>query len=394
MDNANLDKKHAQILPKHGTYYLKDLNSSTGTWVKQGNDDPIRIEDKLHVKIGPDELLFSYGNSITDPLKEWLSKYNLEDFVGKIKDMGYKTVDDFQDFKLAQVASLSSDLEFTKLIAQSQGDIKVDLCEGHISKTLLIKNLTTGNESEFRWIGGNIANSQDAAMQISEGNSSNKQINREECYIVFQYGSYWLVNSKENPAKELYIKLKNGECQLRPADYIRLGDHVLSVNRFNFGNYEVVGTKQRSMEDKTTVIQDLAVSSILDFSFFGVFDGHGGMHCVRPVHELFPYFLKENIARTHQQNKEGDGIDNQQNFYSYIKTMIENAAFDTDNEVKEKLMDHCMNCGCTANIVMIIGNMVVCANIGDSRAILSRNKKPILLSKDHKPVFSILNFKD
>jgi serine/threonine protein phosphatase PrpC len=41
--------------------------------------------------------------------------------------------------------------------------------------------------------------------------------------------------------------------------------------------------------------------------------------------------------------------------------------------------------GCTANVVMIIGNKIVVANAGDSRSALSRNGKVIALSRDHKP---------
>lgn len=41
--------------------------------------------------------------------------------------------------------------------------------------------------------------------------------------------------------------------------------------------------------------------------------------------------------------------------------------------------------GCTANVVMISGNRIICANAGDSRSAISRNGQIIELSKDHKP---------
>jgi serine/threonine protein phosphatase PrpC len=42
-------------------------------------------------------------------------------------------------------------------------------------------------------------------------------------------------------------------------------------------------------------------------------------------------------------------------------------------------------CGCTACVVLIVGNKVYCANAGDSRSVLSRSGKSVALSFDHKP---------
>ena len=43
-------------------------------------------------------------------------------------------------------------------------------------------------------------------------------------------------------------------------------------------------------------------------------------------------------------------------------------------------------CGSTAVVCLILGNKLVCANVGDARAILCRNGKAIDLSVDHKAV--------
>lgn len=43
-------------------------------------------------------------------------------------------------------------------------------------------------------------------------------------------------------------------------------------------------------------------------------------------------------------------------------------------------------CGAAAVMVLIIGNRLFCASVGDSRAVLSRNGKAINLSVDQKAV--------
>ena len=49
----------------------------------------------------------------------------------------------------------------------------------------------------------------------------------------------------------------------------------------------------------------------------------------------------------------------------------------------------CIDMGSVASIVMILGDVLICANVGDCRAIMSRNGEAVLLSKDHKPVLFI-----
>ena len=41
--------------------------------------------------------------------------------------------------------------------------------------------------------------------------------------------------------------------------------------------------------------------------------------------------------------------------------------------------------GCTANVLMIYNNLLICANAGDSRCVLGEGGRAIPLSQDHKP---------
>jgi protein phosphatase 2C family protein 2/3 len=159
---------------------------------------------------------------------------------------------------------------------------------------------------------------------------------------------------------------------------------MLKVNRFNVGKAEDKGSKFRElMEDKSVIIQDLNVSENLDFSFFAVFDGHGGTLCVRHVAEYLPTVIREYLLKSDVTDI--DMFDKQEHFYSFIKKIIVQSIQDTDFSFFDESGEYSLSKGCTAVIVMIVGDRVICANVGDSRAILSRNRVPICLSKDHKP---------
>lgn len=41
--------------------------------------------------------------------------------------------------------------------------------------------------------------------------------------------------------------------------------------------------------------------------------------------------------------------------------------------------------GCTANVVLVTNNVLICANAGDSRCVVAEGGKAVSLSVDHKP---------
>ena len=390
MENSNLDNRHVQISPKNCGYYLKDLNSSTGTYIKQGNQDPILIYDGMEIQINSQSFEFNYGPEIDDTITEWFKKYDLGEYVNKVKSMGYTHVSQIAELKMADYLALISNREDRELLSQAISDIPTDLCSGYITNKLLIKNQDKNISTSLGWAGASIGNDENSDIRLdwlTNQDLIQDQAATSECLILYQFGKYWIANSKKDPIKDLYLKLKGPENdegrELRPGDVIKIGSVMIKVNRFNVGMAEDRGSKHRQMEDRSVIIQDLYVSENIDLSFFAVFDGHGGTLCVRHVTEYLPSIFRENFLKS--EGTENEIFENQDHFYSFMKKTILSSVLDTDLSFFEESGEYSLENGSTATIVMIVGDRVICANIGDSRAILSRRRKPIRLSKDHKP---------
>ena len=56
-----------------------------------------------------------------------------------------------------------------------------------------------------------------------------------------------------------------------------------------------------------------------------------------------------------------------------------------ENLSKNEPSTRIMTSGCTANVVLMTPTEIICANAGDSRAVLKKQKSAIALSSDHKP---------
>ena len=115
-------------------------------------------------------------------------------------------------------------------------------------------------------------------------------------------------------------------------------------------------------------------------SVHAVFDGHGGEWCAQFVKVRFENELRLNLL---------DPIDgiygkNRPNFNACVKKALDKTFYNLDEEYQTQRYQIAGKCGSTACVVLIIGNHIFCANIGDSRAVLSRNGVAINLSLDHK----------
>lgn len=152
-----------------------------------------------------------------------------------------------------------------------------------------------------------------------------------------------------------------------------------TVARFDFGVSEEMGVRP-SMEDRTVVVQDLAVSALGPLglgpqTFAAVFDGHGGTaastflwqklhhNIATALRKGFPNIdailgsLNVQLASQHQLKELDD----------YITALLKRVYVDTDREFV-RTSKH-PNAGSTCTSVLILGSRIYCANVGDSRTV-------------------------
>ncbi|EFJ32923.1 hypothetical protein SELMODRAFT_270517 [Selaginella moellendorffii] len=105
-----------------------------------------------------------------------------------------------------------------------------------------------------------------------------------------------------------------------------------------------------------------------DLGLFAIYDGHLG-------HNV-PAYLQKNLF---------DNILNEPGFWSDPSSAIRNAYERTDKTILEKSTDLGIGGSTAVTAILIDGSRLLVANIGDSRAVLSRGGEALQLSVDHEP---------
>ncbi|KAJ6673860.1 ALPHABET ISOFORM E-RELATED [Salix viminalis] len=140
----------------------------------------------------------------------------------------------------------------------------------------------------------------------------------------------------------------------------------LSQNgKFSYGYASSPG-KRSSMEDFYETRIDGVDGEIV--GLFGVFDGHGGARAAEYVkHNLFSNLIKH------------------PKFISDTKSAIVDAYNHTDTELLKSENNQNRDAGSTASTAILVGDRLLVANVGDSRAVICRGGNAIAVSRDHKP---------
>ncbi|XP_047971471.1 probable protein phosphatase 2C 59 isoform X2 [Salvia hispanica] len=140
----------------------------------------------------------------------------------------------------------------------------------------------------------------------------------------------------------------------------------LSQNgKFSYGYASSPG-KRSSMEDFYETRIDGVDGEVV--GLFGVFDGHGGARAAEYVKQnLFSNLIKH------------------PKFISDTKSAISDAYSHTDSEFLKSENNQNKDAGSTASTAILVGDRLLVANVGDSRAVVCRGGNAFAVSRDHKP---------
>nr|GMC70444.1 probable protein phosphatase 2C 58 [Ipomoea batatas]GMC76888.1 probable protein phosphatase 2C 58 [Ipomoea batatas] len=136
--------------------------------------------------------------------------------------------------------------------------------------------------------------------------------------------------------------------------------------RITQGFHLLKGKSNHAMEDY--VVSKFKKVNEHDLGLFAIFDGHMG----HDVAQYLQSHLFDNILKEHD-------------FWTDTENAIKRAYHTTDNDILEKSM-HLGKGGSTAvTAILINGERLVVANVGDSRAVISSKSSARQLSVDHEP---------
>ena len=217
-----------------------------------------------------------------------------------------------------------------------------------------------------------------------------RELSRRHSKIVFEdsIGKYFLCDVGSTNGTYMQLVGPYGmRYRLNLNDNILVGRTGFSVNRFDIGISEEMGARS-TMEDNTAIFQYLKIAGISNplvspLSYFAVYDGHGGSSASAYLAQNLHMNIVESLALAARDVQAAAGVAEQSVLDGLVVKTLRDAFLKTDYQFLATSPDS--EHGSTATAVLVMGNRLFCANVGDSRTILCRNFVPIALSHDHKP---------
>ena len=147
--------------------------------------------------------------------------------------------------------------------------------------------------------------------------------------------------------------------------------------------------KRPAMEDYFVSLPGLQLKSRLppaETAFLAVFDGHGGWQTgaflTQRLHEHIASAVDFGDAGSDASGDSGDG---EVVLPSTLEKSLEGAYLKADLEWMEQAQRMGLRAGSTATTALLLGNLLICPNVGDSRTVICTRGTARAMSEDHKP---------
>eukprot|EP00262_Sarcandra_glabra_P012112 TRINITY_DN304_c0_g1_i1.p1 TRINITY_DN304_c0_g1~~TRINITY_DN304_c0_g1_i1.p1 ORF type:complete len:284 (-),score=72.08 TRINITY_DN304_c0_g1_i1:202-1053(-) len=144
------------------------------------------------------------------------------------------------------------------------------------------------------------------------------------------------------------------------------GKSKMSGRHITHGYHLVKGKSNHAMEDY--VVSEFRQVDHHELGLFAIFDGHLG-------HDV-PGYLQSHLF---------DNILNEPDFWTEPESAIKKAYQITDGKILEKAVDLGRGGSTAVTAILINGEKLVVANVGDSRAVICQKGVAKQLSVDHEP---------
>ena len=283
------------------------------------------------------------------------------------------------------------------------------------SKKLLInldQNLTEGNEilkekiEEISNLNENL-NEKNLKFDDNDKNKDNKNIFKKE---------ETLKDLEQNTNVELQLKSSENtnsnnnvsmNCELQINNIINNNNNNIEINNKkmnstktilnhrklflkNFKSHYSLSKAGRDESGNSKTNQDAyfvltCINGVKEFNIFGVLDGHG------PEGHLVSHFISKYIQEEFYNNSEIVKIKDIKQIYSKLCfknfELIKKIFLNADNALRNEDIDS-KKSGTTCTLVIQIGEYIICANVGDSRAILVCDKENDI-NLNHLEVFPL-----
>ena len=351
---SSLAQQHCKVRYEafSGRYFLQDQGSADGIWL----NFPVQVRSNpllpgMELCLGPHRIRFEQGERL-NLWAEIAKKYGLAAIIKnlKLEDIGTFAVEELpistenrrlMKLALSEVQSYPRDLHFLQLLSPS-GSFQVG-----------IYDILIGSDSSCDLI--------------------LPSLQPRHALLSFRDSSHCILRLSHPCLVELRVQ---GEASVQPGCGLRMNDLTFDICRYNVGTCSVRGPRS-TLEDTVKVLQNLGVCEDLTMAYFSVFDGHGGITCADYLSTHLHAHLRDRLTSSPTLR-----IDVQKS----IKQALIDAFQACDEEYHLVEPGHAQNVGSTALISMILGDLLITANLGDSRAVLCRAGRAIDLSVDHKPV--------